>query len=166
MKKRFKRKNPAEIPQLEPDVSDLVNKILGQVVNLEKKIDVLINRASEKPSEERHFPKPFNHFDRPYRNDRERQDNAQRERKFTQAICADCNKECEVPFKPSGDRPVYCKECFLKRKEEGLFKNRHNNPNRERSFIEEHHFNKQQDSAFQKPGKKKRLSHNRKKGRN
>jgi len=27
-----------------------------------------------------------------------------------------CNKECEVPFKPSGDRPVYCKECFSKRK--------------------------------------------------
>ncbi|MDD5681408.1 MAG: hypothetical protein PHI59_09245, partial [Candidatus Omnitrophica bacterium] len=25
-------------------------------------------------------------------------------------------KECEVPFKPSGDRPVYCKECFSKRK--------------------------------------------------
>jgi len=32
------------------------------------------------------------------------------------AICADCGKECEVPFKPSGDRPVYCKECFAKRK--------------------------------------------------
>ena len=30
--------------------------------------------------------------------------------------CAECHKECEVPFKPSGDRPVYCKECFSKRK--------------------------------------------------
>lgn len=28
------------------------------------------------------------------------------------AICADCNKECEVPFRPNGRKPVYCKECF------------------------------------------------------
>ncbi len=26
--------------------------------------------------------------------------------------CSDCNKEAKVPFKPSGDRPVYCSECF------------------------------------------------------
>ncbi len=30
------------------------------------------------------------------------------------AKCAECGKECEVPFKPSGDRPVYCRECFAK----------------------------------------------------
>ncbi len=35
------------------------------------------------------------------------------------ATCAGCQKECEVPFKPSGDRPVYCKECFSKRKSGG-----------------------------------------------
>ena len=40
-------------------------------------------------------------------------------REMHKAICADCNKECEVPFKPSSDRPVYCKECFSKRKESG-----------------------------------------------
>ena len=34
-----------------------------------------------------------------------------------QAICADCRKPCEVPFRPSGDKPVYCKECFMKRRE-------------------------------------------------
>lgn len=32
------------------------------------------------------------------------------------AICGDCGKECEVPFKPSGERPVYCRECFGKHK--------------------------------------------------
>ena len=37
-------------------------------------------------------------------------------REMHKAICAECKKECEVPFKPSGDRPVYCKECFSKRK--------------------------------------------------
>jgi CxxC-x17-CxxC domain-containing protein len=33
-----------------------------------------------------------------------------------EAICADCHKVCEVPFRPSEDRPVYCKECFAKRR--------------------------------------------------
>ena len=37
-------------------------------------------------------------------------------REMHKATCADCSKECEVPFKPSGDRPVYCRECFAKRK--------------------------------------------------
>jgi len=37
-------------------------------------------------------------------------------REMHKATCAECGKECEVPFKPRGDRPVYCKECFLKRK--------------------------------------------------
>jgi CxxC-x17-CxxC domain-containing protein len=27
-------------------------------------------------------------------------------------ICSKCNKECEVPFRPTGNRPVYCKDCF------------------------------------------------------
>jgi CxxC-x17-CxxC domain-containing protein len=37
-------------------------------------------------------------------------------REMHKAVCSDCGKECEVPFKPSGDRPVYCKECFMKHK--------------------------------------------------
>ena len=37
-------------------------------------------------------------------------------REMHKVTCADCKKECEVPFKPSGDRPVYCRECFSKRK--------------------------------------------------
>jgi len=32
------------------------------------------------------------------------------------ATCADCGKECEVPFKPDGSRPVYCRECYSKRR--------------------------------------------------
>ena len=38
-------------------------------------------------------------------------------REMHKAICAECKKECEVPFKPREDRPVYCKECFAKRKD-------------------------------------------------
>ncbi len=28
------------------------------------------------------------------------------------AICAKCKKETQVPFKPTGSKPVYCRECF------------------------------------------------------
>ena len=31
-------------------------------------------------------------------------------------VCAECKKECEVPFKPTEGKPVYCKECYAKRK--------------------------------------------------
>lgn len=31
--------------------------------------------------------------------------------RFT-ATCADCGKEASLPFKPRGDRPVYCSDCF------------------------------------------------------
>ena len=32
------------------------------------------------------------------------------------AICTDCGKECEVPFKPDPNRPVYCQSCWAKRR--------------------------------------------------
>lgn len=28
------------------------------------------------------------------------------------AVCASCGGEARVPFKPRGDRPVYCSNCF------------------------------------------------------
>jgi CxxC-x17-CxxC domain-containing protein len=31
-------------------------------------------------------------------------------------VCVDCGKECEVPFKPVLNRPVYCKDCWEKRR--------------------------------------------------
>ena len=35
-------------------------------------------------------------------------------RQMYKAKCADCGKDCEVPFKPAGDRPVYCRDCYRK----------------------------------------------------
>ena len=29
-----------------------------------------------------------------------------------QATCSQCGKACEVPFKPNGKKPVYCRDCF------------------------------------------------------
>lgn len=41
------------------------------------------------------------------------------------ATCGECGAACEVPFRPTGDRPVYCRDCFAKQG---------GNVGRERSF--------------------------------
>ncbi|QYZ78148.1 DNA-directed RNA polymerase [Methanofollis formosanus] len=35
-------------------------------------------------------------------------------REMHKTVCSDCGKECEVPFKPTEGRPVYCNDCFPK----------------------------------------------------
>ena len=35
-------------------------------------------------------------------------------REFHKATCSDCGQECEVPFKPTQGRPVYCRDCYRK----------------------------------------------------
>lgn len=34
------------------------------------------------------------------------------------ATCSTCHKPCEVPFKPSSDKPVYCSACFGKKNQD------------------------------------------------
>lgn len=34
------------------------------------------------------------------------------DRQMTDVTCAKCGKSTQVPFQPTGDRPVYCSECF------------------------------------------------------
>jgi len=41
-------------------------------------------------------------------------DNFGGEREMHKATCADCGKECEIPFKPTEGRPVYCRDCYAK----------------------------------------------------
>ena len=33
-------------------------------------------------------------------------------REMHPAVCAQCGKDTMVPFRPRGDRPVYCSDCF------------------------------------------------------
>ncbi len=35
------------------------------------------------------------------------------------AVCDKCRKDCEVPFKPTSGKPVYCNDCFGKDKKGG-----------------------------------------------
>ena len=38
------------------------------------------------------------------------------QREMHDVTCADCGKETQVPFKPDGSRPVYCRDCYQKHK--------------------------------------------------
>lgn len=33
-------------------------------------------------------------------------------RQMYPAVCANCGVQTEVPFQPSGDKPVYCRDCY------------------------------------------------------
>ena len=28
------------------------------------------------------------------------------------AVCSKCGKQCQVPFRPTGSKPVFCSDCF------------------------------------------------------
>lgn len=88
-------------PKTDVDLLGLVGKIQAQLIAVEMKIDTLIGRAmgDVKPA-----AKP------------QANNGNNKERVMYKAICADCQKECSIPFKPSGDRPVYCQDCFSRRK--------------------------------------------------
>jgi CxxC-x17-CxxC domain-containing protein len=165
MKKILKRKDSSVPQQDKQDMAAVINKMQEQLVSVEKKIDALLLRSPEKPSAEKHFSKPFQRFDHSHHHGKGERDNNFRERSFTKVICSDCKKECEVPFKPSGDRPVYCKECFSKRKDNrGPTKENYDNKPREQVFTPERHFYKQKNSENRKPGKRKQSGSRRRKG--
>jgi len=165
VKKHFKHKSSLVATQDEPGVAGLINKVQQQLSAMEKKLDILISQSSKRPFEKSYSQKPSRHFNHSPRHDRGRQGNSPRERTYTRVICADCNKECEISFKPSGDRPVYCKECFSKRKKGNMFNANRDNMPEERDFPRERRSDKRQAKKRQKPVKKKESFFTRRKKR-
>lgn len=37
-------------------------------------------------------------------------------REMHKATCDECKQECEVPFKPTTGKPIYCKDCYKKKR--------------------------------------------------
>ena len=60
--------------------------------------------SGNRPPNRRGFSAPA----RPRFGDERRQEVVQ---KFD-AVCSACGKACQVPFRPNGKKPVYCKDCF------------------------------------------------------
>ncbi|MEK7525992.1 MAG: CxxC-x17-CxxC domain-containing protein [Patescibacteria group bacterium] len=47
-------------------------------------------------------------------NDRGRGGFAGGAREMHQTVCSNCGRNCEVPFLPTSNKPVYCSDCFEK----------------------------------------------------
>jgi len=78
----------------------------------------------ERPKRRRDSGRDFN---------RSRRD--RRDVQMTKVICSSCGAECEVPFKPTSSKPVYCSNCFSKK---GKSRSRSSNPsNRDLDVINE-----------------------------
>ncbi|MBN2830686.1 MAG: hypothetical protein JXL82_00190 [Candidatus Omnitrophica bacterium] len=107
-----------------------------QLAVLEKKVDTLIS----------HFQKPESRF---------RRDDRARERNFTKAVCSECGKDCEIPFKPTGDRPVYCRDCFSARNDSKSFKVKFGDRPREESSSRPRKFDNRAEPRGQGLGRKK-----------
>lgn len=151
--------------QVKPDVAGLVIAVQHQIASLEKKIDLLISKSSGQPPAMQHSVKTFQPVGQGQRNMEVRQENRFRDRVLHKAICADCKKECEVPFKPSGDRPVYCKDCFSKRKSVGPFKSRPDNRPRGEVVIQASHPEKRHTHLAAKVAAKRKPALRKKKKR-
>ena len=54
----------------------------------------------------------FNRDNRPGRRDFGGRDFGGGRPMMHRVTCSDCGKECEVPFRPTGERPVFCNDCF------------------------------------------------------
>ena len=108
MTKRAKRSSSALSQAANQDVVGLLTTLVGKLTSFESKLDTVLDHIISAP---RHQPAPAP-------SPQQRKEH----RPMHKVICADCKKECEVPFKPSVGRPVYCKECFSKRKAGRSFK--------------------------------------------
>ncbi|MFA5933163.1 MAG: CxxC-x17-CxxC domain-containing protein [Microgenomates group bacterium] len=57
------------------------------------------NRGNRSGGERSYRPSSFNR-------------GSDRQVEMQQAVCAKCGQNCEIPFRPTNDRPVYCSSCF------------------------------------------------------
>jgi CxxC-x17-CxxC domain-containing protein len=106
------KKTPkAKTPKVDPFVEGLMGKLLERLTLLERKMDTVISQTSSKGSGHNSgAPAAVN------RPPQAPAPQAPKERQMYEAICANCSKVCEVPFRPSENRAVYCKVCFAQKK--------------------------------------------------
>lgn len=100
------------------DINQVMAQIQAQLASLDKKLDAFINKsltdiaealAAQKAAA---APRPI----QPVASAPVARPAEQSRRPMFAIVCYECGKDSELPFKPAAGRPVYCKECFAKRK--------------------------------------------------
>jgi len=103
-----KSKSPVEIFAIQQDIAGLLTMLVQKLSSFETKLDTVLSRVMTQPLEPKSqptVPTPMPVPERP-----------RPQKLLYAAICAQCGRDCEIPFKPNGTRPVYCRECFAKRR--------------------------------------------------
>ncbi|MFA6384641.1 MAG: CxxC-x17-CxxC domain-containing protein [Candidatus Omnitrophota bacterium] len=147
------------------DIPLMLNKIQQRLTALENKVDILVSRVSPaRMAESKPLPAPVQKPVQVDPGNAERRDNSHRSknRVMYKIICADCKKECEVPFRPRGDRPVYCRECFARRKAGNSLKAGIDSKPEETSLAHINHIDEKQGSEEKKIVAKKEYAQKRK----
>ncbi|MFH2137284.1 MAG: CxxC-x17-CxxC domain-containing protein [Candidatus Omnitrophota bacterium] len=115
LSKRVKTKSSSIAKAADQDIIGLLTVLVQKLTSFEAKLDMVLSRIPPQPIT---VPKPQPVI---VPSPKQGRDN----RPMHKAVCADCRRDCEVPFKPREDRQVYCKECFTKRKNnKSIFKPR------------------------------------------
>jgi CxxC-x17-CxxC domain-containing protein len=74
-------------------------------------------RFGDRPSRDRPRNNRFGGGSRSgFGRDRDSRMSERRPREMHDVVCDKCGKQCQVPFRPSGDKPVLCSDCFGKNK--------------------------------------------------
>ena len=104
--KGVKPKSPSVSTAANEDIIGLLTMLVQKLTSFESKLDMVIKYIQSPKQQPLAVSLPERNRSRP----------------MYKAVCADCGVSCEVPFKPKGDRLVYCKQCFTQRKSKGIFK--------------------------------------------
>ncbi len=118
VKKIEKSKNLSASAAAKQDIIGLLSMLVQKLTSFESKLDMVLSRISAQPiAAPRPQPLAVNPGIAPVPAKPPRPS-----RPMFKAVCADCGRSCEVPFKPREDRKVYCKECFSRRRAGGISK--------------------------------------------
>ena len=69
-------------------------------------------------------------------------DSERRPREMHEVTCDKCGKQCQVPFRPSGDKPVLCSDCFREKSDSNNNFSPRNQDKSTQSGISSEQFNK------------------------
>lgn len=114
----------SSVPKVDPYLDGFMGKLMDRLTSLERKMDTVIahTTASRASHPAPQAPRPAVRqqvFSSPHPMVEPKNLPRHERRTMYEAVCADCKDACEVPFRPSPERAIYCKPCFAKRRAEG-----------------------------------------------
>jgi len=99
------------------DVVGVMVQIQEQLAQMNQKLDSFMTKSLTELADARAASKPVVIRQAPAQTfARPPQQNYPPRRTMYAVVCFECGKDTELPFKPSGNRPVYCRECFALKK--------------------------------------------------